>query len=672
MRLVLCEKPSQGRDIAKFLGATQRGDGFLSGPGVTVTWARGHLLETAEPEVYGEQYGKPWRTEVLPLLPQQWKLVVKADAKAQFAVINRLLKQVDEVVIATDADREGEVIARELLDYCKFQGRIFRLWMSALDDASIHAALSDLWPSSRTEALYYAGVGRSRADWLIGMNLTRLFTLKGREAGIGNVLSVGRVQTPTLAIVVQRDREIENFVAKPYFEVIATLAVNGAAFPAKWVPATQYCDEEKRCIQPGVVAQVVELCRQTPTGAVIDSQTERKKQSAPLAFSLSSLQQACSRHWGMPAQTVLDIAQKLYETHKLTSYPRTDCGYLPVSMREEIPQVLSAVVGTDPALQPVVAQLDTQFVSRIWNDKKITAHHGIIPTKHTGDLSKLSDEERNVYQLVRLHYLAQFMPLMEVDATEATFNIGGQLFRTRGNVVVKAGWKSLFGKMADDDEKGDEAVLPAMQAGQVCQVQGAEQRAQQTRPPAPYNDGTLIAAMTNAAAFVTDAALKKVLKENAGIGTEATRAGIIDTLVKRGFLVREKKALRSTPLGRSLVDVLPGTLTNPGLTALWEQMLDEVAAGRVSLDDFMAKQSQWVSQLVAQGKSQPLAMQVPPSPPCPVCGGKTSQRKGKNGSFWGGLNYPDCKGIVGDGGNAKTLQGQGRTSLPTRLKIKLR
>ncbi|EAM8465844.1 DNA topoisomerase III [Salmonella enterica] len=672
MRLVLCEKPSQGRDIAKFLGATQRGDGFLSGPGVTVTWARGHLLETAEPEVYGEQYGKPWRTEVLPLLPQQWKLVVKADAKAQFAVINRLLKQVDEVVIATDADREGEVIARELLDYCKFQGRIFRLWMSALDDASIRAALSDLWPSSRTEALYYAGVGRSRADWLIGMNLTRLFTLKGREAGIGNVLSVGRVQTPTLAIVVQRDREIENFVAKPYFEVIATLAVNGAAFPAKWVPATQYCDEEKRCIQPGVVAQVVELCRQTPTGAVIDSQTERKKQSAPLAFSLSSLQQACSRHWGMPAQTVLDIAQKLYETHKLTSYPRTDCGYLPVSMREEIPQVLSAVVGTDPALQPVVAQLDTQFVSRIWNDKKITAHHGIIPTKHTGDLSKLSDEERHVYQLVRLHYLAQFMPLMEVDATEATFNIGGQLFRTRGNVVVKAGWKSLFGKMADDDEKGDEAVLPAMQAGQVCQVQGAEQRAQQTRPPAPYNDGTLIAAMTNAAAFVTDAALKKVLKENAGIGTEATRAGIIDTLVKRGFLVREKKALRSTPLGRSLVDVLPGTLTNPGLTALWEQMLDEVAAGRVSLDDFMAKQSQWVSQLVAQGKSQPLAMQVPPSPPCPVCGGKTSQRKGKNGSFWGCLNYPDCKGIVGDGGNAKTLQGQGRTSLPTRLKIKLR
>ncbi|EAP0276198.1 DNA topoisomerase III [Salmonella enterica] len=673
MRLVLCEKPSQGRDIAKFLGATQRGEGYLSGPGVTVTWARGHLLETAEPEVYGEQYGKPWRTEVLPLVPAQWKLVVKPDAKAQFAVINRLLRQVDEVVIATDADREGEVIARELLEFCQFQGRIFRLWISALDDASIRAALADLWPSSRTEALYFAGVGRSRADWLIGMNLTRLYTLKGREAGIGNVLSVGRVQTPTLAIVVQRDREIENFVAKPYFEVIATLAVNGAAFPAKWVAAAQYCDEEKRCIQPGVVAQVVQLCRQTPTAAVIDCQTERKKKSAPLAFSLSSLQQACSRHWGMAAQKVLDIAQKLYESYKLTSYPRTDCGYLPLSMREEIPQVLSAVVSTDPALQPVVAQLDTQFVSRIWNDKKITAHHGIIPTKHTGDLSKLSDDERNVYQLIRLHYLAQFLPLMEVDATEATFNIGGQLFRTRGNVVVKPGWKSLFGTLADeDDDKEGEARLPAMQAGQTCQVQGAEQKALQTKPPAPYNDGTLIAAMTNAAAFVTDAALKKVLKENAGIGTEATRAGIIDTLVKRGFLVREKKALRSTPLGRNLVDVLPGTLTNPGLTALWEQMLDEVAAGRVSLNDFMARQSQWVSQLVNQGKSQPLALQVPPSPPCPECGGKTAQRQGKSGPFWGCLNYPECKGIVGEGGKKQSGKTRSISSSTGSLKIKLK
>ncbi|EDM8864390.1 DNA topoisomerase III [Salmonella enterica subsp. enterica serovar Typhimurium] len=676
MRLFLCEKPSQARDIAKFIGAGQRGDGFLSGPGVTVTWARGHLLEQAEPEAYGGQYGNPWRLDVLPFVPQQWKLEVKKDGRAQFSVINRLLKQVDEVVIATDADREGEVIARELLEYCRFQGRVFRLWLSALDDASIRNALANIWPSEKTEALYRAGVGRGRADWVTGMNLTRLYTLKAREAGISGVMSVGRVQTPTLAIVVRRDLEIENFIPKPYSDVIATLISDNIAFPVKWVAAAQYCDEEGRCIQAGIAAQVVELCRQTASATVIDCQTKRQKKSAPLAFSLGSLQQACAEKFGMPAQQVLDIAQSLYETHKLTTYPRTDCGYLPVSMREEVRAVLAALMQTDPSLKshPALAQLDTSLVSRIWNDKKITAHHGIIPTKQAGDLSRLSTDERNVYQLIRQHYLAQFLPLMEVDATEATFNISGQLFRTTGNVVVVAGWKALFtepsrtAQIPADGNEDKEGVsrLPPLQAGQTCRIQGAEEKRLQTKPPVPYNDGTLIAAMTNAASFVTDAALKKVLKENAGIGTEATRAGIIDTLVKRGFLVRDKKVLRSTPTGRDLVSALPSALTSPGLTALWEQLLDEVAAGRVSLEDFMAKQNAWVVQLVSQGKSQPLAMQAPPGPPCPVCGGRTAQRQGKNGVFFGCVNYPACRGIAGSGSGGPTVK------MPKGLKLNLR
>ncbi|ECH3814571.1 DNA topoisomerase III [Salmonella enterica] len=676
MRLFLCEKPSQARDIAKFIGAGQRGDGFLSGPGVTVTWARGHLLEQAEPEAYGEQYGNPWRLDVLPFVPQQWKLEVKKDARSQFSVINRLLKQVDEVVIATDADREGEVIARELLEYCRFQGRVFRLWLSALDDASIRNALANIWPSEKTEALYRAGVGRGRADWVTGMNLTRLYTLKAREAGISGVMSVGRVQTPTLAIVVRRDLEIENFIPKPYSDVMATLISDNIAFPVKWVAAAQYCDEEGRCIQAGIAAQVVELCRQTASATVIDCQTKRQKKSAPLAFSLGSLQQACAEKFGMPAQQVLDIAQSLYETHKLTTYPRTDCGYLPVSMREEVRAVLAALMQSDPLLKshPALAQLDTSLVSRIWNDKKITAHHGIIPTKQAGDLSRLSTDERNVYQLIRQHYLAQFLPQMEVDATEATFNISGQLFRTTGNVVVVAGWKALFTEPSrtaqipadGKDDKEAASRLPPLQAGQTCRVQGAEEKRLQTKPPVPYNDGTLIAAMTNAASFVTDAALKKVLKENAGIGTEATRAGIIDTLVKRGFLVRDKKALHSTPTGRDLVSALPSALTSPGLTALWEQLLDEVAAGRVSLEDFMAKQNAWVVQLVSQGKSQPLAMQAPPGPPCPVCGGRTAQRQGKNGVFFGCVNYPACRGIAGSGGGGPTVK------MPKGLKLNLR
>ncbi|EMZ8483724.1 topoisomerase DNA-binding C4 zinc finger domain-containing protein, partial [Salmonella enterica] len=284
----------------------------------------------------------------------------------------------------------------------------------------------------------------------------------------------------------------------------------------------------------------------------------------------------------------------------------------------------------------------------------------------------LSTDERNVYQLIRQHYLAQFLPQMEVDATEATFNTGGQLFRTTGNVVVMAGWKALFTETSrtaqipadGNDDKEAVSRLPPLQAGQTCRVQGAEEKRLQTKPPVPYNDGTLIAAMTNAASFVTDAALKKVLKENAGIGTEATRAGIIDTLVKRGFLVREKKALHSTPTGRDLISALPSALTSPGLTALWEQLLDEVAAGRVSLEDFMAKQNAWVVQLVCQGKSQPLAMQSPPGPPCPECGGRTVQRQGKNGVFFGCVNYPSCRGISGNGGLI--------VKIPKGLKVNLR
>ncbi|EBX0888041.1 DNA topoisomerase III [Salmonella enterica subsp. enterica serovar Oslo] len=674
MRLFLCEKPSQARDIAKFIGAGQCGDGFLSGPGVIVTWARGHLLEQAEPEAYGEQYGNPWRLDVLPFVPQQWKLEVKKDGRAQFSVINRLLKQVDEVVIATDADREGEVIARELLEYCRFQGRVFRLWLSALDDASIRNALANIWPSEKTEALYCAGVGRGRADWITGMNLTRLYTLKAREAGISGVMSVGRVQTPTLAIVVRRDLEIENFIPKPYSDVIATLVSDNIAFPVKWVAAAQYCDEEVRCIQAGIAKQVVELCRQIASATVIDCQTKRQKKSAPLAFSLGSLQQACAEKFGMPAQKVLDIAQSLYETHKLTTYPRTDCGYLPVSMRDEVRAVLTALMQSDPSLKshPALAQLDISLISRIWNDKKITAHHGIIPTKQAGNLSRLSTDERNVYQLIRQHYLAQFLPQMEVDATEATFNIGGQLFRTTSNVVVVAGWKALFTEPSQtaqipadgNDDKETVSRLPPLQAGQTCRVQGAEEKRLQTKTPVPYNDGTLIAAMMNAASLVTDAALKKVLKENAGIGTEATRAGIIDTLVKRGFLVRGKKALHSTPTGRDLVSALPSALTSPGLTALWEQLLDEVAAGRVSLDDFMAKQKAWVVQLVSQGKLQPLAMQSPPGPPCPECGGRTVQRQGKNGVFFGCVNYSSYSGISGSGGLI--------VKIPKGLKVNLR
>lgn len=659
MRLFICEKPSQGRDLANVLGATKRGDGFLTGPGIAVTWAVGHLLETAPPEAYGTQYGKPWSLSALPILPAPWQVVVKKETQDQFKVIERLLRQVDDVVIATDADREGEVIARELLDYCCWEGPVQRLWLSALDELSIRAALQDLRPGQATLGMYHAGLGRARADWLIGMNLSRLYTLRAAEAGFDGVVSVGRVQTPTLALVVRRDREIASFVPKPYWQVKAILSAGGITFPAQWIPAKVYTDEEKRCVHHNIAQQVVQLCRQAGVATVTECETKREKSAAPLAFSLGTLQQACGQLWDMSPQQVLDTAQSLYEKHKATTYPRTDCGYLPESMREEIPAILSAIQRSDPECTSLLSGLNASFVSRIWNDKKITAHHGIIPTRNAFQMSALSEAERRVYMLIRRNYLAQFLPLHESDITRLQLDIGGQLFLTTGRTEVIKGWKVLFGKDEEEsagDDK-DDIALPPLVKGERCGVSGAEVVQQMTRPLAHYTFATLIGAMMNASAFVTDIALRKVLKDNAGLGTEATRAGIVEQLLKRGFIVRKGKQLRATELGTDVIDALPTQITDPGMTALWEQALDEVAAGRLSLNDFLQRQVEWTRKLVSLGGQQRVNIRIPPTPPCPLCGGKTRLRKGQKGDFWGCQRYPDCKGIINsDSGKRKSTR----------------
>ncbi|MBE5681860.1 DNA topoisomerase III [Pantoea agglomerans] len=670
MQLYLCEKPSQAKDIAKVLGVSQRGQGYISGENVTVTWAVGHLLETATPEAYGEQYGRPWRANVLPVIPETWQMVVKKETADQFAVIKKLLKKAREVVIATDADREGEVIARELMTYCGYRGAIRRLWLSALDEGSIRQALQNMLPGEKTEKLYQAGVGRSQADWLIGMNLTRLYTLKAGEAGHAEMFSVGRVQTPTLAIVVNRDNEIANFTPKPWWQVRAQLEKDGVTFHAEWVGAEQYCDEEKRCINQPIAQAVLQLCQKTGAATVLTAEKKREKTPAPLCFELGKLQEVCSRKWGMGASQVLTIAQALYETHKATTYPRTDCGYLPLSMRDEVTAVLRAVLASDPSIGPALSGLDKSFMSRVWNDKKITAHHGIIPTRQAFDLARLSADELKVYQLIRQHYLAQFMPLQESDVTGATFNLGNQLFRTRGRVTVVPGWKALFGGQQDEDEEeGEEdapASLPPLDKGDVCRVTGGNVKDNVTKAPAHMTEGTLIAAMKNAASLVSDPQLKKVLRENAGLGTEATRSGVLETLFKRRYLEKKGKHIHSTQMARELIAALPETLTSPGMTALWEQALDDIAQGKSDLHSFMQKQAQWTRHLTEKGRAQPFHVTVPVGPDCPLCGKAMRQRTGKEGTFWGCVQYPECKGIVGEA-NRKTKRraaGKRRSSGP--------
>ncbi|WP_164162526.1 DNA topoisomerase III, partial [Stenotrophomonas maltophilia] len=650
MRLFLCEKPSQGKDIGRILGATQRGEGCLNGSGVTVTWCIGHLVEAAAPEVYDAAL-KRWSLEQLPIIPQQWRVEVKPKTATQFKVVKALLAKATQLVIATDADREGELIAREIIDLCGYRGPIERLWLSALNDASIRTALAKLRPSAETLPMYYSALARSRADWLVGMNLSRLFTVLGRQAGYDGVLSVGRVQTPTLKLVVDRDREIAAFVSVPYWAIDVSLSAGGQTFTAQWVAPDASTDDAGRCLRQPVAQQAAQQIRAAGSAQVVSVETERVREGPPLLFDLGTLQEVCSKQLGLDVQETLEIAQALYETHKATTYPRSDSGYLPESMFAEVPTVLDSLLKTDPTLAQIMGQLDRTQRSRAWNDGKVTAHHGIIPTLEPANLSAMSEKERALYRLIRAHYLAQFLPHHEFDRTVADLSCGQQKLVATGKQVVARGWRLVLAESEREgsaDEDGDAPVrtqvLPALRDGMACQVAGADIKALKTMPPKPYTQGELVKAMKGVARFVTDPRLKQKLKDTTGIGTEATRANIISGLIARGYIVKKGRSIRASDAAFTLIDAVPAAIADPGTTAVWEQALDMIEGGQLTLDVFIGKQAAWISQLIAQYGSTSLSIKVPQGPACPQCGAPTRQRTGKSGPFWSCSRYPDCKG----------------------------
>ncbi|MDH0096539.1 DNA topoisomerase III [Pseudomonas sp. GD04158] len=649
MRLFLCEKPSQGKDIARVLGAGQRGSGCYSGAGIVVTWCIGHLIEAAPPEAYGEQY-KRWSLEQLPIIPERWRVEPKAATAAQLKIVKQLVSQASELVIATDADREGEMIAREIIELCGYRGPIQRLWLSALNDASIRKALGALRPSSETLPLYAAALARSRADWLVGMNLSRLFTLLGRQAGYDGVLSVGRVQTPTLALVVTRDREIAGFVSVPFWSIEVRLSTGGQRFLASWVAPDDCSDDAGRCLRQAVAQHAADHLGAAGSAQVVSVATERVREAPPLPFDLGTLQEVCSRQLALDVQETLDIAQSLYETHKATTYPRSDSGYLPKSMFAEVPAVLAAVLATDPSLRPLLEQLDRTQRSRAWNDSKVSAHHGIIPTLEPANLAAMSDKELAVYKLIRAHYLAQFLPHHEFDRTTAQLRCGGQTLQAVGKQVIVPGWHQVLTAPEADNTDGEATprsqVLPALHEGLHCQVDHVDLKALKTQPPKPYTQGDLIKAMKGVAKLVNDPRLKQKLKETTGIGTEATRASIIKGLLERGYLLKKGRAVWASDAACTLVDAVPAAITDPGTTAIWEQALDMIEAGEMTLETFVAKQSTWITQLVQQYRAATLAIKLPEGPACPLCGSATRQRTGKSGPFWSCCRYPDCKGAL--------------------------
>ena len=616
MRLFLCEKPSQAKDIAAVLGASRRGDGCWVGPNATVTWCIGHLLETAPPDAYDERY-KRWVLADLPIIPEKWKMRVKPKTASQFKAVKRLLGEASELVIATDADREGEMIARELLDHCRYRGPVQRLWLSALDDASIRKALAAIKPGAETFNLYHSALGRSRADWLIGMNMSRLFTLLGRQSGYQGVLPVGRVQTPTLRLVVDRDRSISDFIPVGYWAIDVQLKHDGQLFTAQWRANPDTCDDQDRCLNQAHAQQAAAAMNSASSARVMKLRTERMREVAPLPFDLGTLQEVCSKKLGLGAQETLDIAQALYETYKVVTYPRSDCGYLPQSQHGEAPAILAALQQADPALAPLAGYLDPQRRSRAWNDAKVSAHHGIIPTAAAKNLERLTGKHRAVYTLIRARYLAQFLPNHEYDRTQADFDCAGQNLRAVGKQIVEPGWKRALPE-ALAPAKGREAPapqpLPLLREGLDCAIANIHLKDLWTQPPKPFTEGDLIKAMKNVAKLVQDPLLKQKLKDTTGIGTEATRAGIIQGLLDRGYLVKTGKALSATPAAFSLIDAVPRAIADPGTTAIWEQALDMVQSGEMSLEEFVAKQAAWMSKQVARCNGMQMTISGQASP----------------------------------------------------------
>lgn len=654
MRVVLCEKPSQASDVAKVLGATKRGQGCFTGPDLTVTFCIGHLMENAAPEDYGDQY-KKWSLEDLPIIPSTWKMKVKPKTSSQLKTVKELLSKASELVIATDPDREGELIAWEVIEHCKYKGPTLRMHLSALNQAAIKKAWDNLRPASETINQYYSALARGRGDWLVGMNMSRLFTLLGSQAGYQGVLSIGRVQTPTLRIVVDRDRAIQSFIPKPYWDLAISLSHNGARFAAKWLPGPPV-DDQGRCTNEHAAKQAETVATQAGMATVTSVDTERVSEVAPLPFSLGDLQQACSAKLGLGAQQTLDIAQALYETHKATTYPRADNGYLDESMHSEVPLIFTAMAKTDPAIAKLLDGLDPALKSRAWNSDKVTAHHGIIPTIEPSDLGRMSENEAAVYRLIRAHFIAQFLPAFQFDKTTVCLNVEGLEFKAVGRLIIEPGWKSVMGASEESDNQDEDGpddrsgkamqTLPQLSSGNRPQIIDANMRKLMTTPPKHLTEGDLIKAMKGAAKLVSDPRLKQKLRDTVGIGTEATRAGIIETLLDRGFIYKKGRTLRASEAAFTLIDCAPEAITNPGMTAVWEQALTMVEEGAMGLDDFVSRQSTWITAMVKKYSTTTMAFKLEPSPPCPTCQGQMRRRPGKSGAFWSCLRYPDCNGTV--------------------------
>lgn len=639
-RLFIAEKPSVGKAIAEALGKTKSDKGYCeTKSGDVVTWCFGHLMELATPDVYlpddvptTKSGSKVWREQDLPIVPDRWKIQVKTDCKAQFNVIKKLAQKsnITTIVNCGDPDREGQLLVDEILSFIDNKKPVLRYWASAVDSASVKKALSLLESNEKFVGMRYAALGRSHADWLIGMNATRAFTLASRRSGNGSLLSVGRVQTPTLNLVATRDHEINNFKPQTYYVFKGNFKAANKTFTAtlQYGDAQKGLDSEGRLVDLNAARLLQQKLSSVKKAKVIEFETKNKDKNAPLVYSLASIQAEANAKYGYSAEQILNICQALYEKYKLTTYPRSDCEYLPTVQHQDAAKVLRALCSFHTELKSTISKANPSLKSKVWNDSKITAHHGIIPTQQVGNLSELKDDERKVYMLIVKRYLSQFFPPAKLLATTIKMDVSGEVFACNGSVVVENGYLAVYGGEDDTaeqdkaDEKEDSQSLPKLSAGEIVDVLQVSPVTAQTKPPASFTEGTLIKAMQNIYNFVPDGPFKKVLKDGDGIGTSATRASIIAELKKKGFLELKGKKIKATPVGIKLLSELPDLCKNPVLTAMFESQLKLVESGKITYKQFEEKQKAFALQLVE--KASKLTIELPDGA---TCGTKKSTKK---------------------------------------------
>ncbi|HXN46139.1 MAG TPA: DNA topoisomerase 3, partial [Bryobacteraceae bacterium] len=629
---VVAEKPSVARDIARVLGASKQGQGYLHGNGYVVTWAIGHLVALAQPHEINPQW-RQWRRDLLPILPDRWPLVVYEQTKDQFEVVRKLLTspKIASVVCATDAGREGELIFRYIYEAAACDKPFRRLWISSLTPDAIRKGFAELRPGRDYDALGEAARGRSRADWLVGMNLSRAYSIEYHEE-----LSVGRVQTPTLAMLVERELSIRSFVPEDYIEVVATFSPAAeASYKGTWFRGEG--DNATRLAPDGAEADLIVARARSGRAAIESIKGERQRAAPPPLYDLTELQRHANRLFGFSAQKTLDVAQALYERHKLISYPRTDSRHLSTEVAHTLPRVVAAIEGPyRELLAPGTGErpLGRRFV----DDSKVTDHHAIIPTVTSVDLGKLPADERRVYDLICRRLLSAWHDdhvwmvttvITAIASAEAT-----DRYRTSGTAVEQVGWKALDLQVERKAKGGaEEQSLPSnLAAGQAQEVVDVEALRKKTRPPKRFNDATLLTAMETAGKTLDEKELSEAMKET-GLGTPATRAGIIEVLLKRGYIVRAGKALEATEKGINLIAVVHPEVKSPAMTGQWEAYLKRIERGRAELGPFLQGIEEYVREVVGKVGKTPRVGRTPRSAAdAPVGLGAEQQEGGSGGT----------------------------------------